>query len=122
MQAVLWTRAPAAVLSHETALDVLELCDVNPSKIHVTIPWGRPPRRAETPAQYAVHREELAEDQRGWWEQIPTVTADTAIRQGIAEGLRPSLVEQAIATALRRSLIDEAMAAERRRELEERFR
>ncbi|MDR0416252.1 MAG: type IV toxin-antitoxin system AbiEi family antitoxin domain-containing protein [Propionibacteriaceae bacterium] len=122
MEAVLWTRDPAAVLSHDTALDVLDLCDVNPAKIHVTIPRQRPLRRAETPGLYVIHRETLADDQRGWWEQIPTVTPDTAILQGIGEGLRPTLVEQAIDTALRRSLIDTETAARRRRDLEERFR
>lgn len=37
MLAVLWTGAPEAVLSHETALDLYEVCDINPSAIHVTV-------------------------------------------------------------------------------------
>jgi predicted transcriptional regulator of viral defense system len=122
MEAVLWTRAPTAVLSHDTALDVLDLCDVNPATIHVTIKRQRPLRRSMTPDTYTIHRETLRDDQRGWWEQIPTVTPDAAIRQGIAAGLRPTLIEQAIDTALRRSLIDTAAATQRRRDLEERFR
>jgi predicted transcriptional regulator of viral defense system len=120
MEAVLWTRDPAAVLSHDTALNVLDLCDVNPSRIDVTIRQGRALRRANVPAAYALHREDLSDAQRGWWEQIPTVTADTAIRQGIAEGLRPSLIEQAITSALHRSLIDQATASSRHRDLAER--
>ena len=122
IEAVLWTREPTAVLSHDTALDVLDLCDVNPAKIHITIPKQRPLRRAVTPDLYVLHRENLTENQRGWWEQIPTVTPDTAIRQGIVDGLRPTLVTQAIDTALKRSLIDDATATHRRRELEERYR
>ena len=122
MEAVLWTREPTAVLSHDTALDVLELCDVNPAKIHVTIPKQRPLRRAGTPGLYIIHRENLSDDQRGWWEQIPTVTADTAIRQAVNEGLRPTLVEQAIDTAVHRSLIDTETATQRRLDLEARFR
>ncbi|MCL2788879.1 MAG: type IV toxin-antitoxin system AbiEi family antitoxin domain-containing protein [Micrococcales bacterium] len=122
MEAVLWTRVPTAVLSHDTALDVLDLCDVNPAKIHITIPKQRPLRRAQFPHHYSLHREDLAEEQRGWWEQIPTVTADTAIRQGIARDLRPTLIEQAIDAALRRSLINPATADQRRHDLKERFR
>lgn len=121
MEAVLWTREPTAVLSHSTALDVLDLCDVNPAKIHVTIPKKRPLRRDRTPETYVIHRETLADEQRGWWEQIPTVTPDTAILQGIVEGLRPTLIEQAIDTALRRSLIDTATAVQRRADLRKRF-
>lgn len=39
-QAVLWTGQPLAALSHETALELLELGDVNPDRIHVTVPPG----------------------------------------------------------------------------------
>ena len=121
MRAVLWTRDPQAMLSHETALDVWDLCDVNPSKIHVTVPKKRPLRRQVVPAAYVVHREDLGEKDRGWWEQIPAVTPDCAIRQGIADGLRPSLIGQAIEQALSRSLIDDQTAANRRAQLEARF-
>ena len=36
---VLWTGQPRACLSHDTALN--ELCDINPGRIHVTVPKGR---------------------------------------------------------------------------------
>ena len=35
--AVLWARAPEAVLSHETALDAYGIRDVNPNRIDVTV-------------------------------------------------------------------------------------
>ena len=122
MQAVLWARDPLAVLSHETALAVWELCDVNPSKTHVTIPKRRPLRRAFVPPTYEIHREDLAAADRGWWQQIPTVTPATAIRQGIVQGLRPSLITQAIDQALDRNLMDDVTAAKRMSELDGRFR
>ncbi|MDR3360693.1 MAG: hypothetical protein LBO20_08640 [Bifidobacteriaceae bacterium] len=56
MEAVLRTREPTATLSHETALDVLDLCDVNPATIHVTVPKQRPLRRSVTPVTYTIHR------------------------------------------------------------------
>jgi hypothetical protein len=45
MQAVLWTGRTNAALSHETALDLLELADVNPDGVHVTAPSGARVRR-----------------------------------------------------------------------------
>jgi len=120
MQAVLWTLDPSAVLSHETALDVWDLCDVNPHQIHVTIPKQRPLRRAVTPKLYVIHRENLDDGDRGWWQQIPTITPAAAIRQGIVDGLRPSLIVQAIEQALAKNLIDDDTAAQRRVELNER--
>ncbi len=93
--AVLWTRAPEACLSHETALDVLAISDVNPDRIHVTVGKHRRLRRAggET---YLIHRQDLAPEQVGWWQQIPTVTPAAAISQCIAYGTPTHLLRQAI--------------------------
>ena len=56
-QAVLWTGKPEAALSHETALDVLDLCDVNPDRIHVTIPRTARIRR-QGGEQVILHQED----------------------------------------------------------------
>jgi len=95
MLAVLWTRAPEACLSHETALDVYDISDVNPNLIHVTVGKGRRLRRAGGEG-YALHHEDLAPEQIGWWQEIPTVTAATAIAQCIAGGTPTYLLRQAI--------------------------
>ncbi|MPM30645.1 hypothetical protein SDC9_77195 [bioreactor metagenome] len=111
MEAVLWTRDPDAALSHDTALDAYELSDINPDRIHVTVPRrGRALRRRQAPAAYMVHYEDLTPAQRGWWEQIPTVTVPTAIDQCIASGMRSDLVRQAITAARVQGLIDPATA------------
>lgn len=95
MLAVLWTRAPEAALSHETALDAYGLSDVNPNRIHVTIGKNRRLRRAggET---YVIHCEDLAPAQTGWWQEIPTVTPVTAIAGCLAYGTPTYLLRQAI--------------------------
>lgn len=59
MLAVLWTRAPEACLSHETALDLYGISDVNPNRIHVTVGKQRRLRRAGG-EDYIVHTEDLA--------------------------------------------------------------
>jgi predicted transcriptional regulator of viral defense system len=122
MQAVLWTRDPLAVLSHDTALDVYELSDINPNVIHVTIPRREKPiRRKDMPAEYVVHYQDLRPEQRYYWEQIPCVTVETAIDQEIAARARPDLIAQAIEQAEEEGHIDRKTAARQRRELEEAF-
>lgn len=118
MEAVLWTRDPDASLSHETALDVYELSDVNPHRIHLTIPLrAKPLRRRHVPAAYAIHYDDLSPTQRGFWEQIPTVTPSTAIDQCIASGVRTDLVRQAVEAARSRGLVDRATADRQLRDL-----
>ncbi|MQB01995.1 MAG: hypothetical protein GEU78_17325 [Actinobacteria bacterium] len=95
MLAVLWTRAPEACLSHETALDAYDISDVNPNRIHVTVRKQRRLRRAGG-EDYEIHYEELAPAQIGWWQEIPTVTPSTAIAQCIAYGTPTYLLRQAI--------------------------
>ncbi|WP_294981488.1 type IV toxin-antitoxin system AbiEi family antitoxin domain-containing protein [uncultured Microbacterium sp.] len=95
MLAVLWTRAPEAVLSHETALDVREVCDVNPSVIDVTVGKGRRLRRQGS-EQYVIHFEDLEPAQLAWWEEVPVVTLATAIAQCIESGTPTYLLSQAI--------------------------
>lgn len=95
MLAVLWTRAPEAALSHESALDVYELSDINPDVIHVTVGRHRRLRR-QGGSDYEIHYDDLEPHQVGWWQEVPTVTAATAIEQCIAYGTPAYLLRQAI--------------------------
>lgn len=96
MRAVLWTRAPEACLSHETALDAYGISDINPNRIHVTVAKSRRMRRADGD-DYVIHREDLEPAQIDWWQEIPTVTPPTAIAQCIVYGTPTYLLRQAIA-------------------------
>lgn len=95
MLAVLWTRAPEACLSHETALDAYGISDINPDRIHVTVGARRRLRRAGG-EDYMIHHEDLQPVQIGWWQEIPTVTPATAIAQCIAYGTPTYLLRQAL--------------------------
>jgi predicted transcriptional regulator of viral defense system len=103
MEAVLWT-GRRGVLSHETALDLHELCDVNPSAIHLTVPSGFRTRK-DVPETYRLHRFDLDPAEVGWHEAIPIVTAERAILGGIKQALGWQLIDQAIETARARGLI-----------------
>jgi predicted transcriptional regulator of viral defense system len=48
-EATLWPRGVRGVLSNETALGLYELSDVNPAKIHITVPRAHRPQRATPP-------------------------------------------------------------------------
>jgi predicted transcriptional regulator of viral defense system len=104
MEATLWPHGTRGVLSHETALDLHELGDVNPARIHVTVPKAFRPRR-KIPKRYVLHRRDLAEEERTLYEGIPIVTPFRAILDGIEGHLGARLVGQAIENAERRGLL-----------------
>jgi predicted transcriptional regulator of viral defense system len=99
MLAALWP-AGRGVLSHDTALELHELCDVNPEKIHLTVPADYRPRRRGG-ERYVVHRENLPDDAVTRHEGIPVVTPAIAIRQALEHGTPRHLVRQAVETARR---------------------
>lgn len=113
MLAALWTAVPAAALSHDTALELYELCDVNPGKIHLTVPRYQRIRRAGGD-DYVIHTQDLKPDQIGWWQGIRAVTEKTAIEQGIESHVPVHLLDQAIRTALARGRISASVASELR--------
>lgn len=96
MLAVLWTGVDDAVISHESALDLYEVCDINPRVISVTIPKKQRIKRKGGEGITLFH-ENLNPDQKGWRESIPTVKLSHAIKQCIDAGTATYLLEQAIA-------------------------
>jgi predicted transcriptional regulator of viral defense system len=118
-KAVLWTGAPEACLSHETALAAWGISDINPDKVHVNVAKRRRLRRAGG-EQYAIHRHDLAPGQRTWFEQIPITDVPTTISQCIAWGLDTYLVKQALDRGGKTSRLPRADQERLYRELEER--
>jgi len=108
MEAVLRT-GRRGVISHETALDLYELCDVNPASIHLTVPKGFRTRK-QLPTAYQLHQADLSPDEVSSHEGIPIVTAERAIRGGVERALGWHLIDQAIRNARGRGLIDQATA------------
>jgi predicted transcriptional regulator of viral defense system len=104
MEAALWPHPTRAVLSHETALDLHDLCDINPSRTHVTVPADyRTTRKA--PPVLELHRQDLPAEEVGWHDGIPIVHPRRAIRDSIENDTGWHLIEQAITTARRRGRI-----------------
>lgn len=107
--ALLWTGNGEAVLSHETALELYDVCDIVPDLIHVTVPLAH--RIAKSDADvYAVHRERITAEEKAWVEELPVVTLAKAIDQCIDAGTPIYLVRQAIKGGLAKGLITKDMA------------
>ena len=95
---------PGAVLSHETALDLHDLCDVNPRQVHVTVITGTRIRKA-LPEWLAVHHGPLEPEEVTGHEGLAIVTPARAIVDGITAALGDRFVDQAIGIARERNLL-----------------
>jgi len=113
--ATLWP-GERGLVSHESALDLYGVSDVNPAKLHVTVPGAYRTRR-KIPALYVLHREEVADVDHGSLEGIAVVSVAKAIRQVHEQHLRRSLVKQAIEDAEREGWLGRRQADQLRREL-----
>ena len=102
-EALLWARAPAA-LTHDTALDLHHLCDINPAKVHVTID-GRY-RRKTAPPWIEVHTGDVDDDDDfTWLEGLRIATPGRAIRDAIATHVGQQFIDQAIKTGQHRGVL-----------------
>ncbi len=97
-------RLPGAVLSHDTALEIENLADVNPRKVHVTMPKGYRLRKA-IPAWIAVHQGEIGPAEVTEHDGLDIVTPVRAIIDAIEDDLGDRFVEQAFVTARKRNLL-----------------
>ncbi len=104
MAAALWPRGVQGVLTHETALDLWNVCDINPSKIHITVPRHHRPQR-KIPDGYVIHREDLNPKDITAVEGVPVVTLETAIRQCAEAHVGRDLLEQAVRHGRERGLL-----------------
>ena len=102
----LWSRnragEPEGVYSHQTALSIHELSDLNPAKLHMTVPAAFR-RTAKTPNVLVLHRSNLNEK-------------DVEPRQGFAV-TRPlrSIADLAAAESTSRDIVEQALIEGRRR-------
>lgn len=116
-KATLWTYGVEGVLSHETALELYDLSDVNPAKIHITVPKHYRLRRRATPPAYRFHHEDLNAGEATRHEGLPIVTPAKAIRQCQAAHLRRDLLRQALEDAREQGLLTGDAYGELMREL-----
>lgn len=106
MEAVLWAGG-AGVVSHESALSLWELADVNPRRIDVTV--QRRMRRAGG-GHYRLWIADLRPDEVDHHLGIPVTTPHRSIEDVATGGTDPRLVAQAIENAERHEHISTRVA------------
>lgn len=94
--AALWPHGVRGVLSHETALSLMELSDVNPSQIHLTVPTRHRVRRREPPPAFVLHWADVGDEEIGSVEGLPVTNAARTIRDCARTHIGPALLRQAI--------------------------
>lgn len=88
------------VISHDSALLVHELCDINPTRVHLTIPTSYRISRAGG-EHYTIHHADLADDEVTHIEAVVVTTVRRTLTDAI--GTVPTyLVRQAVTTAAER--------------------
>jgi len=103
---VLWSRDrkgnPQGVWSHETALDIHEMSDVMPSKMHMTVPL-RFRKQVPIPKHLKLHYGTLAKSDKETWQGYQVTTPLRTLIDVIDEGIVPQeQIEQAIRDGLRK--------------------
>lgn len=101
----LWSRGrddePQAVISHETALGVLELGELLPKKVHLTVP---PTFRKPPPRGVVLHRASIAKADIEEREGFRITSAIRTVRDA-AVTVSQDQLEKIVQEALRRGLI-----------------
>lgn len=124
-EAVLWARAsqgPEQVaLSHETALGVYGISDVNPARVHLTVPKNARLRR-QKPKWIVIHRGELSPSDVTTHEGLPVTTVAKSVLDVMETTGRLGLARQAIKDARKESFISAAELPRLTRQLNQHMR
>lgn len=105
MEASLWPRGAQGVVSHDSALVLHELSDVNPAKIHITVPSGHRINRP-VPSVYVIHYADLDSEDTEQVNGIPVTTPVRSIVDCCRAHLGPALIRQAINDGVRKGLLN----------------
>lgn len=114
--AVAWTLGRGAI-SHESALALHGLADVNPSRIHLTVPRDNHPRAAGGEL-YRLHRRDLREADITSVDAIPVTTVARTIKDCLDTGTDPYKLRAAIERAEAEGALRRSPAAELRAALD----
>jgi predicted transcriptional regulator of viral defense system len=101
-------------LSHETALLLYGISDVNPARIHLTVPMSARLRR-EHPEWIVVHRANLSPQEINRHEGMPVTSVDRSVMDVFSTTHRADIVRVAITDARRTGLLIAAQASSLRR-------
>ncbi|MFB9620044.1 type IV toxin-antitoxin system AbiEi family antitoxin domain-containing protein [Brooklawnia cerclae] len=111
----LWSRG-LGVVSHESALRVHGLSDVDPAQVHLSVPPGFKAKDAMVMTHHQVVPPEDTEQRRAW-----TVTSPLRTLADVSAGnLSQEHIDQAVADAMERGMVTRRSILRRTAELPER--
>jgi predicted transcriptional regulator of viral defense system len=110
VEAVLWPVGAEGVISHHSALALFGISDVNPDRIHITVPREHRMRR-ERPPRLVVHHADLASADRTHVEGIPVTTVERTLLDCHAVHVGNEILQQALEDARRKGLVSRTSAA-----------
>jgi hypothetical protein len=116
MQAALWPYERPGVLSHESALFLFELSDVDPARVHVTVPAHFRIQR-EIPEHLVIHRDGLVAEDVIRRNGMPITTPARTIRDCVRANLEWPVLEESVRRARRAGLLGAPAAMDLQREL-----
>ncbi|MBA2460567.1 MAG: hypothetical protein H0V45_02155 [Actinobacteria bacterium] len=93
-----------AVVSHESALELYDLSDVIPSKIHLTLPRRYRHRKAPVGVRFHFPREPLTDREIRRVHGLPTTSPERTILDALEAGTQPEQIEMAVRQAVERAL------------------
>lgn len=100
----LWAER-AGVFSHLTALALLDLSDVLPAQVHLTLPASWNHRRLRVPAGLMLHYADVPDRDCMRHGPVPVTTPKRTLHDCIESDLAPDLLLQAVRQARRRGLL-----------------
>ena len=113
-EAVLWAQASQGpeliALSHETALLLYGVSDVNPARVHLTVPRSARMRR-EQPEWIMIHRADLTSQEISQHEGMPVTSIERSVIDVFSTTNRIDIARQAISDALREGLLNKSQAS-----------
>ena len=119
-EAVLWAKASQGperiALSHETALLLYGISDVNPSPISLTVPTSARLRR-KCPEWVAIHRGNLYLQDMGEHEGLPVSTVSRSIMDVLVATHRIDVARQSVSDAVSAGLLNRAESSSLRRSI-----
>ncbi|MCB0869343.1 MAG: type IV toxin-antitoxin system AbiEi family antitoxin domain-containing protein [Solirubrobacterales bacterium] len=104
MAAWLPLRDAGAVVSHESALELLELSDVIPNTVHMTLPRSERGQRRRDGIQLHFPNNDPAKEEIRQVQGLPVTNPERTIVDAIKGGTQPEQVEMAIHQALERGM------------------
>jgi predicted transcriptional regulator of viral defense system len=97
----LWSHG-RAVVSHESALSVYDLGDVNPAVIHITVPPGFAQKHGD---HVAIHKGDLPDTDVGGFEGFRVTTPLRTLFDVAAASASQEVVDRAVTDALREGVV-----------------